>query len=279
MHLKSDLGNTGQVTTLTTNKRFRNFCYTSFLGPLEHPNIKYKIEGIEICPQSKKEHIQGYLEWKQQITFKAIKKIWPSLHIEERKGTQDQAITYCKKDGKWTEFGTKAEQGKRTDIIDYIEASKTSNELEIMQTYPETWARHERLYQRVREVVLRHTPKFPPYVIVLCGRTGSGKSCIPNLIGEYLGSLYTQTGNYKWWDGYLGETITIFDDYDGQLKEKDLLQILDRYKYKAEIKGGHTYIISPLIFISCSNLLWATDEQVKRRINQIWYPNFKGQYE
>lgn len=38
------------------------------------------------------------------------------MHIEQRRGTQKEAIQYCMKDGKYFEYGIKSEQGKRTDL-------------------------------------------------------------------------------------------------------------------------------------------------------------------
>ena len=52
-------------------------------------------------------HLQGYIHFKNQKTLSAVKKLLPRAHLEPRKGTIDQAVDYCKKDGDFEEFGDK----------------------------------------------------------------------------------------------------------------------------------------------------------------------------
>ncbi len=79
-------------------------------GKLEE--VKYIIIGIEICPKTKKEHYQGYMEFNEQIRFSKLKKLQPKTHFENRKGTALQASDYCKKDGNFFIFGEISHQGK-----------------------------------------------------------------------------------------------------------------------------------------------------------------------
>lgn len=56
------------------------------------------------------EHFQGYIELKAKKTLHAMRSLLERAHLEPRKGTQQQAIDYSKKedtriDGPW-EFGT-----------------------------------------------------------------------------------------------------------------------------------------------------------------------------
>lgn len=63
------------------------------------------IIGREIGSIEKTEHLQIYVNFKEKIRFSAIKKINERLHIEECKGTEEQNIAYCSKDGKYEAFG------------------------------------------------------------------------------------------------------------------------------------------------------------------------------
>lgn len=44
-------------------------------------------------------HIQGYLEAKNAIRFNTLKKMMPTAHIEKAKGTREDNLTYCSKEG------------------------------------------------------------------------------------------------------------------------------------------------------------------------------------
>jgi len=61
-------------------------------------------------------HLQGYAEYDFSKKIAALYKKWHGAHIEPRKGSQEEAIAYTKKEGDWTEFGTKKTAGRRTDI-------------------------------------------------------------------------------------------------------------------------------------------------------------------
>ncbi|UOF81474.1 rep protein [Circoviridae sp.] len=51
----------------------------------------------EVGVDGKVPHIQGYCEFKNQVTFSSIKKMIPRAHFEPRRGTRAQAIAYCTK--------------------------------------------------------------------------------------------------------------------------------------------------------------------------------------
>lgn len=53
-------------------------------------------------------HLQGYIELKNCMKLTGLKaKFGSRYHFEPRRGSQAQAIDYCKKDGNWKEFGNK----------------------------------------------------------------------------------------------------------------------------------------------------------------------------
>lgn len=125
---------------------YRNYCFTSFENcDKDKMNIDDKNEKItycvyqkEQCPTSKKLHWQGYVELKNQLTIKQLQKIFndKKMHCEPRKGSQSQAIDYCKKSvtriGEPIEIGSPKYQGQRSDldsIYDCIENGDTSREI------------------------------------------------------------------------------------------------------------------------------------------------------
>lgn len=69
--------------------------------------LRYIIFGKEIAPTTGTKHLQGYCELGKQFTMGQLKKHFhKTAHYEKRRGTQQEAITYCKKEGDFEEFGT-----------------------------------------------------------------------------------------------------------------------------------------------------------------------------
>ena len=91
--------------------RSRNYCFTIFQKPeapwdpepidwiKSSPAVQYIICGLECCPTTNKQHWQGYIELVHQNVLEGVKKSlscsW--AHLEPRKGTRDQAISYVRK--------------------------------------------------------------------------------------------------------------------------------------------------------------------------------------
>ncbi len=102
--------------------RFRNVCVT-INGTHELPeitteNVQYYIFGKEVAPNTGTLHLQGYMELKKQMSLSAVKRVLGCnhAHIEIRRGNQDQAIDYCKKeDLSPLEFGSPKLNGVRHD--------------------------------------------------------------------------------------------------------------------------------------------------------------------
>lgn len=79
---------------------------------VEEGKIQYLIIGREVGELGTS-HLQGYMELPARKTLGACKRLGPlsRSHLEMRRGTQQQAIEYSKKDGDWVEWGEKMSQG------------------------------------------------------------------------------------------------------------------------------------------------------------------------
>ena len=84
------------------------------------------------------------------------------------------------------------------------------------------------------------------------GPTGTGKSRTARQ--QYPGA-YIKDPKNDWWDGYNGQDVVIIDDFDKfQVKQSgDLKRWLDRYVFKAQVKGGYLGDIRPKKIIITSN--------------------------
>ncbi len=133
------------------SQRFRSICFTSYQNEItyDQEKVQYIVFQREICPDTKKEHWQGYCELKSQMRMKAIKKMFNdnTLHIEDRKGSQEQAITYCKKDDTRKsgeephEYGEPKKAGRRSDLITFTKNIKELSLNEAIDISPDTYVK------------------------------------------------------------------------------------------------------------------------------------------
>lgn len=166
------------------------------------------------------------------------------------------AIDYVKKDGNWKEIGEspikkvedKAErnkkilEGKLDELVDSGEVSLYK--LSQLQKAKE-------LYRWLKEGMITELP--PKKVFWLHGPTGVGKTryaidyCLKNQLDYWISS-----DNLKWFDGYTGQKVAIIDDIRTNTCEFNfLLRLLDRYKLSVPIKGGFTWWVPEVIFVTC----------------------------
>ena len=237
--------------------------------------ITYMIFGYE---KGKKNtpHLQGYFELNHRMRMETIKKI-PGLaraHLESRKGTQKEAIDYCKKDGNFVEWGDPKinMQGHRFDLDETRIAAKNFGMKEVAK-----WGNAQQI--RVAEKYLQYCEEkrnWKPFVKWIYGPTGTGKSKIAH---ETLPNAYRKSTSNKWWDGYDGHHDVILDDFrPNWMTLTDLLDLLDRYETRIEYKGGTRQFLAKNIIVTCAHhpkdIYKSTGEkidQLLRRIDEIHY--------
>lgn len=136
---------------MTETKESRNWCYT--LNNPTHDELiilqclfednyaTYHVMGDEVGTKTHTPHIQGYLHTKHLKSFNQVKnKLSHRIHLEQMIGTSQQASDYCKKEGKYIEYGTLPKNGappakvNSATIILAINEGKTLEEIE--ELYP-----------------------------------------------------------------------------------------------------------------------------------------------
>ncbi|AUM61976.1 Rep [uncultured virus] len=92
---------------------------------------RYMVLGFEVCPNTGRDHIQGYVYAKNPIRWSTVKDICVRAHIEESKGSPLQNLTYCSKTGLYVEFGNLPEKGVPTwdKICDAMKNPKENMQL------------------------------------------------------------------------------------------------------------------------------------------------------
>lgn len=227
----------------------RHYCLTFFNEPelkdgeYLHKDIRYLIVGKETCPTTQKVHWQAYIELNRALRMAGIKKIFndTGLHIEPRRGTREQARDYCKKENQYTEYGKWISgQGHRSDldkiVKDLTEGKKLS---EVMIEDPKTYCQYRNgLKDIAASVTKSKTKEFRNLeVILITGPTGCGKTREAMLEAEYR----IQGTQLQWWQDYDQEEVICIDEYSNDVKVTELLNILDGYQLRLNVKGSHTY--------------------------------------
>ena len=86
-------------------------------------------------------------------------------------------------------------------------------------------------------------------IITIVGPTGIGKSYS---VHDMFPDIYVvNMGNSGlWWDGYTGQRAVMFEEFKGQVQLQKMLQILDPYPLRLEIKGGLVPARFTVVFIT-----------------------------
>lgn len=142
--------------------RFHNWCFTSFddKPPIFSTLFRYLCYQIEQCPTTGTLHFQGYAEFTNAQSLSQVKGIiGQKAHLEPRKGTQKQAIEYCKKSASampdsFSEFGHPAFQGQRSDLDNMWEMARQGfTSCEMLHIFRGNGLRHLGVYQRAQHAL------------------------------------------------------------------------------------------------------------------------------
>lgn len=228
-------------------ERARDWCLTlnnyteEECKEIESFSGRYIIIGFEQGENGTR-HWQGYCEYENPVGMARVKRDTSyRVHLERRRGTQEQAIKYCKKDGNWWEKGERRPgQGARTDlqkVANDVAAGKSLRE--ISEEHPVEWILYNRGITSLQN--MKRTEQWREVeAVVYWGETGSGKTR-EAMKEESVYKLNQNTNGTLWFDGYNGETTLLLDDFYGWIKWGELLTLLDGYPYRCQIKGGYTW--------------------------------------
>lgn len=201
---------------------------------------RYLCYGKEKAPSTGTPHLQGFVYFPHGKTLAAVRKLMPGAHIESARGTFDQIITYCGKEGDFYEYGERPVDSasigdkERRRWVEALESARSGNFEEID---PQILLCHYGSILRIRNDCITVPETLPSTSGVwIVGPSGSGKSRGCRL--QYPG-LYPKPLN-KWWDGYKFEPVVLIDDVDRSHSAwiGGFLKIwADHYGFIAEAKG------------------------------------------
>lgn len=254
--------------------------------------IQYIIAQVEQCPDTGRQHVQGYVIFDTRKRFSALKKIDPARHWSPRMAPlRQQAADYCRKDEsrvgwsrQWGLF-EEDQHGKRSDLVAIkrkLDEGASVEDIARSDEHFTDWVRYNRAFDTYKRMCVEKR-SWVPEVFVFWGPPGVGKT--RRVMEETKGAVYTKPPNSHWFDGYDGCSDVLLDDYDGYLPFRYLLQLLDRYPMQVQTKGAHINFAPKRIFLTSHTPVesWypaATDidmAALKRRITQIIHLSVNGQ--
>lgn len=133
-----------------------------------------------------------------------------------------------------------SEQGQRHDLdVVYADIAQGMSVYDVMDKYPRTFVRNHAAISKLCAMYDKPRDYGDCDVEIWWGVTGSGKS---HKAFHDFPDAYRKTVPGKWWEGYRGQKVVIFEEFnpdeDKELRLPELLKILDKYPYQVEIKGA-----------------------------------------
>lgn len=210
-------------------------------------------------------HLQGYVALlKKKRLRQVVKLLGGHVHVERTRGTPAQAADYCKKAdsrlaGPW-EWGTAPDsRGLKSPTALAVDAVLAGTPLTtVALAHPMAWVRSYRGLASLAAAMAAPTPATqykPCSTTVLWGptRTGKTKAAMTSLCKDGRLPFMLPMGGGFWFDGYQGQDTLVIDDFYGQIKFSDLLNVLDDQVHQYPVKGGFIYSAWTRVFITSNS--------------------------
>lgn len=218
----------------------KRWCFT-----LNNPTTVPKFDGCTyLCygreiGESGTPHLQGFVVFKSNKRLSGCVKWLPGAHFEKTHGTNEQAASYCKKDGDYTEEGVMPNDTPARKSIAWKDVIQSARDGTLEEKYPAVYVHNNRWYHQERQAHIKLAPLDGTCGYWIYGPSGTGKTtAVYDKFG--IDKVYDKGVN-KWWDGYSNEETVLIDDVtteNGKFIASFLLRWADKFPVRVETKGG-----------------------------------------
>lgn len=246
----------------------RLWCFTDFNEdpPQFTDDMQYLGYEYEICPKTGTPHWQSFVYWKRKKRFNACRKAiklahagfletYKPINVRFCKGTFEQNVKYCSKDGKYFEFGEKPSPGARTDLRNLRDEMINGKSLDdIAMENPYYYHTYGRTLSKIEDLILRKRYRSEMTKGVwIYGPTGIGKShaALSNYNPE---THYIVPNDNGWWDAYKQQDIVVINDFRGEIKYNELLQLVDKWPFMVKRRNREPMPFTSKLVIITSSL-------------------------
>lgn len=253
-------------------------------------SITYTCGQEEKAPTTGQLHIQGYVEFDNEVRFSWLRATFNGrIHWEKRKGTAKQASDYSKKDDtavaggiRW-ELGelSQNEQGKRNDlatVADKVLAGATLKRL--AEEHPVEVIKFAKGIQTLIDLTHGVPDDCPKKVIILYGQPGTGKSSWARRFLSEQESFYCPAMNNAGalsFESYADQQWLWLDDFASNALTAQALKCLcDRYPTQLPGRGSSKWARHVGVVITSNYPIetWFKEPveaaAIRRRCAEIW---------
>ena len=253
---------------------------------VENKTVRYVIFQRERGESGGTVHLQGYVYFHRSRDLSYCRRHLFSgehPHWEAAKGNANQNKQYCSKESTRVDGTHPSErgefpggQGQRSDLTQLGKRIREGESVaELALTGDDnlgTIIRNRNGLLWLEQLVNKRVCS-PKQVIWIYGKPGTGKS---RWCYETYPEAYWKPAGSKWWDGYAGEDVVIFDDFRHDwFPFEYFLRVTDRYPCMVEVKGGMVALKAHTIVITTPDAPQHTFDiaenmaQVHRRLSEV----------
>lgn len=252
----------------------------TYTTPSGTKNVRYFLAAVEGRKPGKTRHFQGMVQFMDPHTFTQVKKwLGKRAHFQKMQGTAQQAQDYCLKGDKiskedWHKYGKDHNdygqdleiahehgqiclgQGQRSDLKRVCDAIREGTEKvdNIILEDPDMYHQYGRTLHACEDLyMLDQYRTEAPQCYWLYGKTGVGKSHRAwHFDGEFRPKdVYNAVDDRGWFDGYKQQKVFLINEFRGEIKFSELLQIADRWPYSLRRRNRMPIpFTSPVVIIT-----------------------------
>jgi len=275
----------------------RNFAVTDFSVDLDYweeyyennkHSIDYMVFGEEIAPSTGQPHLQGFVCFKEKRSFDAFVKKHAPRHCSMCVKTALANERYCKKDGKFRQWGnppSEKKQGERNDLNDIamrILSGEITDIMQIANDNPKAIYQYGRGFEKILALRRSTQPRTEKTIVhVYWGPTGTGKSHKVFKSRAVRPEVLTLSGgkDQTFINGYTGAEEVCIEEFNDKMMSREMfLTMTDEYPMKVNTKGScmewnpkHIYLTS-----NTNPATWyGSDPAVVRRIEECVHMTFR----